>query len=155
MSLRAVEGLPYSAHGRGVITLADEDASFFNHAYIGTEHLTLGLLRHPSGAPIVEAGYRYEDFRLMLGYLIPRRFGVIVPAGYRGFSQRAESVIMQHAPESAKRRGSERIDPSDIFEGIIVKGDGVALTVFDSWGEGFTEAAPDLLRKMREIEQRL
>lgn len=41
---------PLSDRARKVMQLANQTASNFNHSYIGTEHILLGLLNEGSGA---------------------------------------------------------------------------------------------------------
>ena len=39
----------FSERARRVLTLAQEEAQRFNHNYIGTEHILLGLVRETEG----------------------------------------------------------------------------------------------------------
>ena len=39
----------FSQHARLVLSLAQEEAQGFNHHYIGTEHILLGLVRETEG----------------------------------------------------------------------------------------------------------
>ena len=39
----------FSERARRVLSLAQEEAQRFNHNYIGTEHVLLGLVREPEG----------------------------------------------------------------------------------------------------------
>ena len=39
----------FSERARRVLSLAQEEAHRFNHTYIGTEHILLGLVREPDG----------------------------------------------------------------------------------------------------------
>ena len=41
---------PFSDRDRKVTQFANQEASNFNHSYIGTEHILLGLLNEGSGA---------------------------------------------------------------------------------------------------------
>ena len=45
----AMVDLPYTGRGKRVLELAMEAARNFNHAYVGTEHLLLGLIREERG----------------------------------------------------------------------------------------------------------
>ena len=48
----------FTERARKVLTLAQEEAQQFNHNYIGTEHLLLGLVREGEGvaAKVLEPG---------------------------------------------------------------------------------------------------
>ena len=39
----------FSERARRVLSLAQEEAKRFEHSYIGTEHLLLGLVKEPDG----------------------------------------------------------------------------------------------------------
>ena len=39
----------FSERARRVLTFAQEEAQHFNHSYIGTEHILLGLVREEEG----------------------------------------------------------------------------------------------------------
>ena len=39
----------FSERARKVLAVAQEEAQRFNHSYIGTEHILLGLSREPEG----------------------------------------------------------------------------------------------------------
>ena len=43
---------PFIERARKVLTLAQEEAQRFNHNYIGTEHLLLGLVREGDGVAV-------------------------------------------------------------------------------------------------------
>jgi DNA-binding transcriptional regulator YhcF (GntR family) len=46
---RATDALPYTSRAKKVLEFAMQEASALDHAYIGTEHLLLGLLREEKG----------------------------------------------------------------------------------------------------------
>jgi len=66
----------FTERARKVLTLAQEEATRFNHNYIGTEHLLLGLVREGEGVAaqvLVGLGaelsrIRQEVIRLVSGY---------------------------------------------------------------------------------------
>ena len=70
----------FTERARKVLTLAQEEATRFNHNYIGTEHLLLGLVREGDGvAARVLANFPLDtNFSLLrspLGGLGRRRLG--------------------------------------------------------------------------------
>ena len=48
----------FTERARRVLTLAQEEAQRFNHNYIGTEHLLLGLVREGDGVAAKVLGNR-------------------------------------------------------------------------------------------------
>ena len=56
----------FSERARRVLTLAQEEAQRFNHNYIGTEHILLGLLREQEGVAaqvLMNLGLKLEEVR--------------------------------------------------------------------------------------------
>jgi hypothetical protein len=72
--------LPQTPRARLALTYAVEEARTFNHNYVGTEHLLLGLLREQEGVAalvLMNLGLKLEDVReetlhLLLGQPKPR-----------------------------------------------------------------------------------
>ncbi len=81
----------FTARARKVITLAQEEAVRFNHNYIGTEHLLLGLLREGEGVAakvLVEMGVEINRVRSAVEFIIGRGDRMIV--GEIGLTPRRE-----------------------------------------------------------------
>src|SRR5712692_7324112 len=56
--------MPYDEQALRVLELAKEEARAFNHDYIGTEHLLLGILREGSAAAaLINQGVTFEGMR--------------------------------------------------------------------------------------------
>src|SRR5216683_2613992 len=58
--------LPQTPRAKKVIEYSIEEARFFNHNYVGTEHLLLGLLREGEGVAaqvLMNLGLKLEDIR--------------------------------------------------------------------------------------------
>jgi ATP-dependent Clp protease ATP-binding subunit ClpA len=57
-------GIPYTEQALRVLELSKEEARTFNHDYVGTEHLLLGILREGSGAAeLITQGVTFESMR--------------------------------------------------------------------------------------------
>jgi ATP-dependent Clp protease ATP-binding subunit ClpC len=59
----------FTERTRNVMSIANEQAQRFNHKYIGTEHILLGLAEEGSGAGatvLKNMGVNLEDARLRL-----------------------------------------------------------------------------------------
>ena len=76
----AVE-LPFTSRAKKVLDLATEEARALNHAYVGTEHLLLGLLREERGIAhqiLGDAGVTYLGARAMVAAEAPAAGDVVV-----------------------------------------------------------------------------
>ena len=57
------ENLPYTSRAKKVLELAIESAAEYKHAFVGTEHLLLGLIREEKGLAaqvLIHAGATHE-----------------------------------------------------------------------------------------------
>ena len=72
----------FTERARRVLTLAQEEAQRFNHNYIGTEHLLLGLVREGDGVAakvLNNLGVELSKVRSAVEFIIGR--GEKTPAG--------------------------------------------------------------------------
>jgi ATP-dependent Clp protease ATP-binding subunit ClpA len=84
----------FSPSGRQVIVLAQDEARRFNHNYIGTEHLLLGLLAEPDGVArraLQAAGVTLDDARAGVEAAVGR--GKRPPSGHIPFTPSAKKVL--------------------------------------------------------------
>jgi DNA-binding transcriptional regulator YhcF (GntR family) len=81
--------LPYTSRGKKVLEFAMAEARLLNHAYVGTEHLLLGLLREERGiaAKVLNAsGVTTDRARAAVVQLLgddPGKVGLATPRGGR------------------------------------------------------------------------
>src|SRR5438445_13015154 len=84
----------FTERARRVLTLAQEEALRFNHNYIGTEHLLLGLIREHDGigALVLESlGVRLDRVRSVVEFIIGRGDRTVM--GEIGLTPRAKKVV--------------------------------------------------------------
>src|SRR5437868_14178984 len=84
----------FSERARRVLTLAQEEAQRFNHNYIGTEHLLLGLVREGEGVAakvLSNLGVELTKVRSAVEFIIGRGERQVV--GEIGLTPRAKKVI--------------------------------------------------------------
>src|SRR5919201_3951444 len=84
----------FTERARRVLTYAQEEARSFNHNYIGTEHLLLGLIREGDGvaAEVLRSlGVELDRVRSQLEFIIGRGERMIL--GEIGLAPRAKKVI--------------------------------------------------------------
>src|SRR5579864_7162290 len=84
----------FTERARKVLQLAQEEAQRFNHNYIGTEHLLLGLVREGEGVAarvLADLGVDLAKVRSAIEFIIGR--GNRAPVGEIGLTPRARTVI--------------------------------------------------------------
>jgi hypothetical protein len=130
----------FTERARKVLTLAQEEAKRFNHNYIGTEHLLLGLLREREGvaAKVLRSlGVEMNRVRNAVEFISGRGDRMI--AGEVGLTPRAKNVI-ELAVDEARRLGHHYIGTEHLLLGLVREGKGVAAGVLESLGVSLDKA---------------
>jgi ATP-dependent Clp protease ATP-binding subunit ClpC len=124
----------FTERARRVLTLAQEEAQRFNHNYIGTEHLLLGLVREGDGVAakvLNNLGVELSKVRSAVEFIIGR--GEKSPTGDIGLTPRAKKVI-ELAVEEARRLNHSYIGTEHLLLGLVREGEGIAFGVLESLG---------------------
>jgi len=125
----------FTERARKVVLLAKEEAKRFNHDYIGTEHILLGLIREGEGvaaAVLQKLGLSPEKIRLEVEKLVQPGPATIV-SGDIPFTPKAKKVI-ELAMEEARSLGHNYIGTEHLLLGLIREGEGVASQVLMNLG---------------------
>ncbi len=125
----------FTERARKVIILAKEEARRFNHDYIGTEHILLGLVREGEGvaaAVLQNMGTSLEAIRLEVEKLVQPGPATQI-LGDIPFTPRAKKVL-ELAAEEARSLGHNYIGTEHILLGLIREGEGIASQVLMNLG---------------------
>ncbi|TRZ95468.1 ATP-dependent Clp protease ATP-binding subunit [bacterium] len=136
----------FTERARKVIILAKEEARRFNHDYIGTEHILLGLIREGEGvaaAVLQKLGVSLENIRLEVEKLVqPGPTTQII--GDIPFTPRAKKAL-ELAAEEARSLGHNYIGTEHILLGLIHEGEGVASQVLLNLGMDLSTARNEVM----------
>jgi ATP-dependent Clp protease ATP-binding subunit ClpC len=124
----------FTERARKVLTLAQEEAQRFNHNYIGTEHLLLGLVREGDGVAarvLSNMGVQLTKVRSAVEFIIGR--GDAGVTGEIGLTPRAKKVI-ELAVDEARRLNHHYIGTEHLLLGLVREGEGIAAGVLESLG---------------------
>ena len=124
----------FTERARRVLTLAQEEAQRFNHNYIGTEHLLLGLVREGDGVAakvLSNLGVELSKVRSAVEFIIGR--GDRATVGEIGLTPRAKKVI-ELAVDEARRLSHHYIGTEHLLLGLVREGEGIAASVLESLG---------------------
>ncbi len=117
----------FTERARKVIVLAKEEARRFNHDYIGTEHLLLGLIREGEGvaaAVLQKMGVSLESIRLEIEKLVQPGPSTQI-LGDIPFTPRSKKSL-ELAAEEARSLGHNYIGTEHLLLGLIREGEGVS-----------------------------
>ena len=124
----------FTERARKVLTLAQEEAQRFNHNYIGTEHLLLGLVREGEGVAakvLANMGVELNKVRSAVEFIIGRGDRMVM--GEIGLTPRAKKVI-ELAVDEARRLNHHYIGTEHLLLGLVREGEGIAAGVLESLG---------------------
>src|SRR5215211_218157 len=124
----------FTERARKVLTLAQEEAQRFNHNYIGTEHLLLGLVREGDGVAarvLSNMGVRLPEVRTKMEFIIG--CGESMTMGEVGLTPRAKKVI-ELAVDEARQLKHPRIETEHLLLGLVREGEGIAAGVLHGLG---------------------
>ncbi|ACH62218.1 Clp family protein, ATPase domain [Mycobacterium phage Myrna] len=155
----------FTDRARRVCVLAQEEARMLNHAYIGTEHLLLGLVHEGEGvaAKALQAlDINLEEVRAEVEEIIGH--GQQAPTGHIPFTDRSKRVLELSLRE-ALQLGHNYIGTEHLLLALIREGEGVGCQVLVKRGAELTKVRqvviqllsgydPELAKKRnREEEQ--
>ncbi len=127
----------FTERARRVLTSAQEEAQRFNHSYIGTEHILLGLTREEEGVAtkvLTNLGVGLAKVRSAVEFIIGRgEKATAGGSGEIGLTPRAKRVI-ELAIDEARHLGHNYIGTEHLLLGLLREGEGIASGVLDSFG---------------------
>ena len=138
----------FTPRARLVLSNANHEAQRFNHSYIGTEHLLLGLCSVNDGiaaAVLDDLGVTLQAVRLEVERVIGHGDGDTVVEGLLPYTPRAKKVFqLAHAEANALQHNY--IGTEHLLLAMLREGEGVAARVLETLGVSI-EAA---IRAVRE-----
>ncbi len=140
----------FTPRARQVIILARKEVDRFNHDYIGTEHILLGLLRLGQGVAVDvlrEMGVDFEILRLEVEKAVPGGPETKI-AGEVAFSARARKVI-DYAVEEAKNLQHSYIGTEHLLLGLMREEEGVASRILRNLGVDLEKARVRVMEKLK------
>ena len=124
----------FTERARRVLTVGQEEAQRFNHNYIGTEHLLLGLVREGDGVAakvLANLDVELSKVRSAVEFIIGRGDRAVL--GEIGLTPRAKKVI-ELAVDEARRLNHHYIGTEHLLLGLVREGEGIAAGVLESLG---------------------
>ncbi len=132
----------FTERARKVVVLAQEEARHFNHNYIGTEHLLLGLLREDEGVAaraLASLNVTLDEVREQVESIVG--YGEEGTGGQAPFTPRSKKVL-ELALREALQLGHNYIGTEHILLGLVRESEGVAARVLSN-----LDVDPDKVRR--------
>ena len=125
----------FNDRAKRVLALAQDEAIRFNHNYIGTEHLLLGLVREGEGAAarvLDSLGVELSKVRTGVESLIGRGDSTTSPSEIT-LSPRTKKVI-ELAIDEARKLGHSHVGTEHLLLGLVREGGHIGAKVLESLG---------------------
>ena len=136
----------FTDRARKVMSLARQEAQRFNHEYIGTEHILLGLVQEGSGIAarvLKNLDVDLRKIRTEVEKLIPHG-PPTVQMGQLPFTPRAKRVL-ELAQEEANNLGHDYIGTEHLLLGLLRENEGVAAQVLMNLGLKLEDVREEVL----------
>ncbi|GHO89333.1 hypothetical protein KSZ_73390 [Dictyobacter formicarum] len=145
----------FTERARKVMTLSREEAHRFQHNYIGTEHLLLGLVREGQGVAaqvLNNLGVELEMVRKEVELIIGRGDHIIKNTSEIGLTPRAKKAI-ELAVDEARRLGHHYIGTEHLLLGLIREGEGIAARVIENLDVKLEQVRTETMRVLSQLQQ--
>ena len=139
----------FTERARKVLSLAQEEAQRFQHNYIGTEHLLLGLVRENDGIAakvLAGLGVDLHKVRESVEFIIGRGDRIVL--GEIGLTPRTKLVI-DLAIDEARQLNHPYIGTEHLLLGLIREGHGIAAGVLESLGVKLEQVRAETLKILK------
>ena len=137
----------FTDRARRVMGLANQEAQRFNHEYIGTEHILLGLIKEGSGVAanvLRNLDVDLKRIRMEVEKMVPSGHDMVT-MGQLPFTPRAKKVI-ELALEEARALGHNYIGTEHLLLGLLRESEGVAAQVLMDLGVKLEDVREEVLR---------
>jgi len=146
----------FTERARKVVVLAQEEVRRFNHNYLGTEHLLLGLLREDEGVAaraLAALDVTVDEVREQVESIVG--YGEEGMGAQAPFTPRSKKVL-ELALRESMQLGHNYIGTEHLLLGLVLEGEGVAARVLSNLDVEGDEVRLELARMLGgEAEQRL
>ena len=139
----------FTPRAQQVLQLARKQADTFNHGYVGTEHILLGLIALGHGVAInalQSVGVDFDSVRLE----IEKAAGTgpeTKTIGSIPFTPRAKKVLALSANE-ARNLGHSYVGTEHILLGLLREGEGIAARVLENLGVDLEEIRYEIMKTL-------
>jgi hypothetical protein len=144
----------FTQQTKKVLTLAQEEALHFQHNYVGTEHLLLGLVGEGEGVAaqvLTNFGVELNTVRSAFEFIIGHGDHIVLSEF--SLSRRAKKVI-ELAVDEAARLKDDYIGTEHLLLGLLRESDGIGASLLESLGINLEQVRTALIETLMQQETR-
>ena len=146
----------FSDRARKILHLANQEAQRFNHEYIGTEHLLVGLIKEGTGIAanvLINLGISLPKVHERIEAII-QHGPEVVKMGKLPQSPRAKRAI-EYAIESARGMNVNYVGSEHLLLGLLRENEGLAGQVLAQFGIKLNEVEQEILQMLGQAATNL
>ena len=131
------------------ILLSQEEAKKFNHKYVGTEHMLLGLMAEEQGiaaTTLKEFGVTLEQTRKQVYELVGMGEEKVELVGFTPRTKR----VFEIASNEARNMGHNYVSTEHLLLGLIAEGEGIAATILRRMGVEPQKVAEKIIQRITQ-----
>ncbi|HBM80300.1 MAG TPA: ATP-dependent Clp protease ATP-binding subunit ClpC, partial [Clostridiaceae bacterium] len=139
----------FTERAQKVLLLAQEEAQYFDHTYVGTEHILLGIIKEGEGSAskiLQNMGVTLDKVREQVENIEGRG----TPSMYQtemALTPRTKRLLELSIVE-ARNLGHNYVGPEHMLLGLIREGEGVGVAALESLGVDFNRLRQELIDSM-------
>ncbi len=155
LSRAAIRGLPgrFTPSAWRVLSHMQEAARRFEHGFMGTEHLLLGILQERqalAARTMINVGVDLDEARSQVEGVIGRRGSLYTGSG--GVTRRCRRVI-EHSARLARETGRRTVGTGHLLQGLMADPEDAAGQILESMGVNGQRLAQELRHLGYETEE--
>ena len=142
----------FTKRAKQVLIYAQEEARHFNHPYVGTEHILLGLIRDQEGVAgkvLDDLGVKHAQARSAVEFIVGHGEGTGRGEEQEELTASAKKVI-EYALEEGRKLNHHYVGTEHLLLGLVRKGEGVAAGVLEIMGINLEQVRTSVLRELRQ-----
>ncbi len=142
----------FTKRAKQVLIYAQEEARHFNHPYVGTEHILLGLIRDQEGVAgkvLDDLGVKHAQARSAVEFIVGHGEGTGRSEEQEELTASAKKVI-EYALEEGRKLNHHYVGTEHLLLGLVRKGEGVAAGVLEIMGINLEQVRTSVLRELRQ-----
>jgi ATP-dependent Clp protease ATP-binding subunit ClpC len=145
----------FTQPARKVLQLANDEAERLQHAYIGTEHVLIGLVREEDGLGgqvLRGEGVTVDRVNELVTRVAPA--GTALTSSHRRDLTPRTKQVLEYAVEEARRLNHNHIGTEHLLLGLIRQGDGPTIDALRQLGLSSDRIRRDVMQSLTTEDER-
>ena len=145
----------FTDRARKVMAIANQEVQRFNHEYIGTEHILLGLIKEGSGTGatvLKNLGVDIEKMLLEMEQLFKLKGRPDKVTMDKQSPTPLAKKVIEYTIEEARNLNHDYIGTEHILLGLLRESEGIAAQVLANLGVGIERVRTEILKLLNQQE---